>query len=308
MNEILAIGDAIVDRIVSFDPTQERMHPILAVKGQFFEATEEQHRFLHALPPEVVYPGGSAANTLRDLAVLGMPCTFLGKVGIDEDGVIFEKSLTDWGVKSHLLTTALAPTGYCMVIVHDDCDRTLCSSMGASALITIDDVDEQLLKNTRAVLTEGYQLDAQPAFVIAMINAAKAAGCAVYFTLSGPHCVRHRRADLLQLIAEKKIDILFGNEDEFAALDLAPEKLPPVSVCTRGAKGVDVWVNAQLHSFSCEPCQSVVNTNGAGDAFAAGFLFHYHAGADIARCVQGGHETALRVIQSTLAYLDKPAD
>ncbi len=305
MYEILGIGDAIVDRIVSFDATDERMQPIMTVKGSFFEATKEQHRFLHALPPEVVYPGGSAANTLRDLSVMGIPCAFLGKVGADDDAVIFEKSLTDWGVQPYLLTTTQEPTGYCMVIVHDDCDRTLCSSMGASGLLKFSEVDNALLKKSRAILTEGYQLNEQPEFVAQVIEAAKQAGCAVYFTLSGPHCVLHRHAEIVRLI--DKIDILFGNEDEFAALDLPPEKLSTVSVCTKGSKGVDVWVEGQLHSFTCEACQSVVNTNGAGDAFAAGFLYYHHAGADIAQCVRGGHEIALRVIQSTLAYLDKPA-
>ncbi len=280
------------------------MQPILAVKGQFFEATKEQHRFLHALTPEVIYAGGSAANTLRDLGIMGMTCAFLGKVGVDEDAVIFEKSLSDWNVQPYLLTTSEAPTGYCMVIVHQDCDRTLCSSMGASAFLNVSEVDETLLKQSRAILTEGYQLDAQPDFVMSVIDKAKQNGCAIYFTLSGPHCVRHRRNELLQLV--NQIDILFGNDDEFNALNLPAEKRPALSICTKGANGVDVWVNGQLRSFPCERCQTVVNTNGAGDAFAAGFLYYYHKGADIARCVQGGHETARKVIQSTLAYLSNP--
>ncbi len=305
MYEILGIGDAIVDRIVSFNTTDEQMQPILAVKGSFFVATKEQHRYLHALPPEVVYPGGSAANTLRDLSVMGMPCAFLGKVGKDEDGVIFEKSLTDWGVQSYLLTTSQEPTGYCMVIVHEDCDRTLCSSMGASGLLTFAEIDEKLLKNVRAILTEGYQLDVQPELVMQVIEAAKKVGCATYFTLSGPHCVHNRHTEIVYLT--DKIDILFGNEDEFEALNLPPDKLPNISVCTKGANGVDVWVHGKQYTFPCKACQSVINTNGAGDAFAAGFLYHYHAGADIAQCVHGGHKIALRVIQSTLAYLDKPA-
>ncbi len=301
MYEILAIGDAIVDRVVSFDPTKAQMRPILAVKGQFFEATAAQHGFLHALTPEAVYPGGSAANTLRNLSVLGLPCAFLGKVGLDADAAVFEKSLSGWGIHAHLLSTAQEPTGYCMVIVHEDGDRTLCSRVGASGLLQVSDVDGALLKKSRALLTEGYQLDVQPAFVVQTIEAAKQAGCAVYFTLSGPHCVAHRRAELCRVI--DKIDVLFGNEDEFAVLDLPPSKLPRVSVRTKGAKGVDVWVDGQVQSFSCEACASVVNTNGAGDAFAAGFLYARHKGADVAECVRQGHEIALKVIQNTLAYL-----
>ncbi len=304
MFEILGIGDAIVDRIISFDEKNEHMRPILDVKGSFFVATKEQHRLLHAIPPEVVYPGGSAANTLRDLSVMGMSCAFLGKVGTDDDGIIFEKSLTDWGIHPHLLTTSQEPTGYCMVIVHEDCDRTLCSNIGASGLLTFAEVDKTLLKESRAILTEGYQLQAQPNFVISVIEAAKNIGRSVYFTLSGPHCVLDCHTEICQLL--KNIDILFGNEDEFKALNLPAEKLPSISVCTKGAKGVDVWVNGTLQTFPCKACQNVINTNGAGDAFAAGFLYQYHAGADIAKCVQGGHEIALRVIQSTLAYLDKP--
>ncbi len=303
MYEILGIGDAIVDRIVAFDVSADCMRPFLAVKGQFFEATPEQHRVLHALPPEAVYPGGSAANTLRDLSVMGLSCLFLGKVGQDSDALVFEKSLTDLGVQTCLLTTADAPTGYCMVIVHEDCDRTLCSNVGASGLLTNADVPDDLLKQTRAVLLEGYQLNVQPYLVLQLAQRAKQAGAAVYFTLSGPHCVRNRRSELLQLL--ECMDVLFGNEDEFAELNLPAEQLPPISVCTKGEKGVDICVHGVWQSFPCDACSTVVNTNGAGDAFSAGFLYHYHAGADIDTCVQGGHEIALRVIQSPVAYLEK---
>ncbi len=303
MYDILGIGDAIVDRIVSFDDGAECMRPFLAVKGQFFEATPEQHRVLYALPPEAVYPGGSAANTLRDLSVLGNRCLFFGKVGLDSDAAVFEKSLTDWGVDAHLLKTTDAPTGYCMVIVHDDCDRTLCSDIGASGLLRNDEFKDSLFQNARAVLLEGYQLDVQPQLVLQLAIRAKRLGCAVYFTLSGPHCVRNRRAELLQLL--KTVDILFGNEDEFAELNLPAAQLPALSICTKGENGVAVLVDGAWQTFPCEACLNVVNTNGAGDAFCAGFLYRYHQGADIATCVQGGHEIALRVIQSPLAYLEK---
>lgn len=301
MIEILGIGDAIVDKLISFDESDPLMQPILDVKGKFFIATDEEHAYLRQKPSDTIYGGGSAANTLRNLAHLGMKTGFVGKVGSDEEARFFEKSLTDFGVNSFLVQTNQVPTGCCVVIVHTDKDRTQCSKPCASQLLEWADINPALLKSTKAVLTEGYMLNRQPFLIETVIRQTQKEGASVYFTLSDMHCVQNKRELLFKLMPS--IDILFGNEYEFAALDMPDSLLPPVSVVTRGAQGADVYFQQKWFHFDTFPCTEIVNANGAGDAFAAGFLFKWHQRADLRTCVEMGHRIAATVLKSPLAYL-----
>ncbi len=304
MLDILAIGDAIVDKIISFDEKDPVMQSILSVKGLFFVASKEEHAYLREKETLSYYAGGSVANTVRSMSLMGFKTGFIGKAGDDLDGSYFEKSLSDYCVASYLLKTKKDKTGCSVVMVHSDKDRTQCARPCASLLLTADEVKDDYLKSTKSVMLEGYMISRLPKLVEDVILRAKKLGVKVYFTLSDVHCVEGQKELIIRLLSH--IDILFGNEHEFEVLNLTPDMLKnTLCVKTCGDKGVCVFDFKEDVFFENKPVSSIVNTNGAGDAFAAGFLCAYMQNKPIKECVLCGHETAAIVLKTDLSYLPK---
>lgn len=302
MLDILAIGDAIVDKVISFDETDTVMCKILPVKGLFFVATDEEHAYLRNKPMIAYYAGGSAANTVRNMALLGQKTGFVGMTGQDEDGLFFEKSLIDYGVRSYLLKTEKNKTGCSVVMVHADKDRTQCAKGCASDLLTVHDVQDGYLQNTYSVLTEGYMLNRRPDLIENIIYRSKRYGVKNYLTLSDVHCVENKRDLILKLLPD--IDILFGNEYEMKALSI-DNKILDTTLCvqTCGKKGAFVFSKSKQTFYPLPALDTIVNANGAGDGFAAGFLTAFHQHKSIAECVQLGHTIACGVLKTDLSYL-----
>ena len=304
MLDILAVGDAIVDKVIAFDETDKVMQKILPVKGLFFEATPEEHSYLRTKKALADYAGGSAANTIRSMALLGAKTGFVGMVGQDEDGAFFKRSLLDYGVVSHLYQTDKEPTGCSVVMVHADKDRTQCARACASLLLMTTDIQDDILQNTHAVLTEGYMLKRRADLVADVIRRAKDKGVKNYFTLSDVHCVKHSRDLILQLLPS--IDIIFGNEFEFDELNISSKDLShTLCVKTCGEKGVKIFSRDMDTFYPLMPLEDFINTNGAGDGFAAGFLFAYHQNQPLEQCVHMGHKVACNVLKTDLSYLPK---
>ena len=304
MLDILAVGDAIVDKIIAFDETDFVMQQILPVKGLFFEATPEEHSYLRTKPSLADYAGGSAANTIRSMALLGGKTAFVGMVGQDEDGSFFERSLSEYGVLSYLYQTQKEPTGCSVVMVHTDKDRTQCARACASLLLKNEDIQDDMLKNTRSVLTEGYMLNRRADLVVNVIERAKKIGVKNYFTLSDVHCVKNKRDLILKLLPS--IDIIFGNEFEFAALDISSNDLDEtLCVKTCGGQGVEIFSKNMQTFYPLDSLDDFINANGAGDGFAAGFLFAYHQNRSLEECVASGHHVACQVLKTDLSYLPK---
>lgn len=304
MLDILAVGDAIVDKVISFDEQDMVMKNILPVKGLFFEATPEEHAYLRMKPALADYAGGSAANTIRSMALLGAKTGFVGMVGQDEDGIFFERSLNDYGVVSHLYQTSKEPTGCSVVMVHADKDRTQCARACASLLLTAEDIKDEVLQKTSSVLTEGYMLNRRADLVMDIIERAKKCGAKNYFTLSDVHCVKNKRDLLIELLP--RLDIIFGNEFEFAELAVSSHDLSgTLCVKTCGERGVEIFSNDMHEFYPLTPLDNFVNTNGAGDGFAAGFLMAYHQNQSLQQCVEMGHKVACGVLKSDLSYLPK---
>ena len=302
MLDILAIGDAIVDKIIHFDETDEVMQTILPVKGRFFVATKEEHSYLRDKEAIAYYAGGSAANTVRNMAFLGVKAGFIGKTGLDEEGVFFQESLTKYGVQSFLYQTDEDKTGCSVVMVHADKDRTQCAHACAANLLQIDEVKEDWLKNTKSILLEGYMLNRRPELVEALICKAFDLGVEVYFTLSDEHCVIAKKELILKLLP--KIKVLFGNEYEFDALAVDPKNLKgTICVRTCGGHGVEIICQNAKKFFKTNPLVRIVNTNGAGDAFASGFLMKYQQNETLKKCVEFGHKIAKKVLKTNLSYL-----
>lgn len=304
MLDILAVGDAIVDKVVAFDETDEMMQQILPVKGLFFMATDEEHAYFRNKTALAYYAGGSAANTIRNMSLMGLKTGFVGMVGQDDDGIFFEKSLHEYGVQSYLNKTSQDKTGCSVVIIHQDKDRTQCAKACAASLLNIQNIKDEYLKNTFSVLTEGYMLNRCPELVEHVIMRSKQYGVQTYLTLSDVHCVSNRRELILKLLPY--IDIVFGNEYEFQTLNVDKDTLhQTVCVQTCGGNGVRVFSQKESEFFPLQTMNTIVNTNGAGDGFAAGFLASYHQHKNMNECIVKGHQTACHVLQTDLSYLPK---
>ncbi len=304
MLDILAVGDAIVDKIIAFDETDRVMQKILPVKGLFFIATDAEHAYLRDKPSLSYYAGGSAANTIRNMALMGQKTGFVGMAGFDEDGLFFEQSLIDYEVVSYLKKTKQKKTGCSVVMVHPDKDRTQCAKGCAADLLETQDVKDAYLSNTYSVLTEGYMLNRRPDLVVDIIRRAAEYGVKNYLTLSDVHCVKNRRNLILELLPQ--IDIIFGNEFEFDALNISSGDLDKtLCVKTCGGQGVHVFSKQGKTFYPLMPLDIFVNTNGAGDGFAAGFLTAFHQNKQIKECVDFGHRIACGVLKTDLSYLPK---
>jgi sugar/nucleoside kinase (ribokinase family) len=257
--------------------------------------------------PGVEISGGSAANTIVGVASFGGRAHYVGKVRDDQLGEVFAHDLRATGVA---FTTPPAkdgpPTGRCLILITPDAQRTMSTFLGASVHLGPADIDAGLIARGRVLYLEGYLFDppeAQEAFRVAA-GLAHAAGRKVSLTLSDPFCVERHRAAFLDLL-EHHVDILFANEAEIRALyqvedfDQALQRVRghcEVAALTRGARGSVVVAGDAVHVIDAHPVSALVDTTGAGDLYAAGFLHGWSRGRDAATCGRLGSLAAAEVI------------
>jgi len=303
--DILGIGNAIVDVLA---PTDEAF---LAARGlpkggmQLIDTTQAEALYA-AMPAGVESSGGSAANTCAVAAALGAKVGFLGKVAADQLGEVFAHDIRAGGV--HFPTAPLAdgaPTARCLILVTPDGQRTMNTFLGACVTFGPEDVDPAEVARAKVVYLEGYLFDppaAQAAFRAAA-KAAHAAGRKVALTLSDPFCVgRHR--DAFRAFVAEECDILFANEAEILALyetddfEAASRRVAQdveIAALTRSEHGSVILSGAERHVVAAKPTQ-VVDTTGAGDAYAAGFLAAWTRGLPLAEAGRWGSIAAAEVI------------
>ena len=285
--DVLCVGNAIVDVISHADDEFLDRHGM--VKGTM--ALVEVDRALEIyddMGPGIESSGGSAANTAAGIADLGGHVAFVGKVGGDLLGEVFTHDIRAAGVHFEAPDPGDSdePTARCMVLVTPDAQRTMNTALGISSFLSPRDVDEQLVARAAVTYCEGYLWD-QPVAKQAIrkaMDAAKAAGHRVAFTLSDPFCVDRHRADFLEL-AEHSIDILFANEAEICSLyetddwDTAVEKVAghcEIACLTRSEQGSMVaTADGHRYMIAAQVVEDVVDTTGAGDLYAAGFLYGF---------------------------------
>ncbi|HIB17659.1 MAG TPA: adenosine kinase [Alphaproteobacteria bacterium] len=256
---------------------------------------------------ETEMSGGSAANTIAGLASMGGRGAFIGKVRNDELGAIFRRDIRSLGVRFDTPpATSGAGTARCLVLVTDDAERTMNTYLGACVGLETKDVDVDLIRAAQVTYLEGYLWDppsAKSAFRKAM-QIAHGAQRLVALTLSDPFCVDRYRTEFVQLVAES-VDILFANEKEIISLYEAKDLEDAVrqvrghckvAALTLGARGSIVLSGSQVHVVDPAPVDRLVDTTGAGDLYAAGFLFGYTAGHDLAICGTYGSKAAAEVI------------
>ncbi|MDP3906316.1 adenosine kinase [Novosphingobium sp.] len=305
--DVIAIGNAIVDVMAPCDDTLiERLG--MTRGGMTLVDTARAHELYDAMGPAREISGGSAANTLAGLAALGASCAFIGQVADDQLGEVFAHDIRAGGIAFD--TPARAdepPTARCLIFVTPDGQRTMNTFLGASQFLPPAALNEQAIAAAKVLYLEGYLWDPEEprAAMRRAIAAAKNAGRKVAFTLSDPFVIERHGADFRAMIETGDVDILFANHVELAALtghddfetglaELAP--MVPVLVVTRGEHGAVAVAGGQRSEVPAEPVAQVVDTTGAGDLFAAGFLHGHVTGRPIIECLTMGAVAAAEII------------
>lgn len=304
--DVAAIGNAIVDVIGSASDAFLAENGL--TKGAMMLVSSEESAALYArMNPEIEASGGSAANTIAGLASLGGRGAFMGKVADDELGQTFARDMHAIGARFENAPLVGGPaTAVSMINVTPDAQRTMCTYLGASVEFTDDDVDAATVEAARIVYLEGYLFDAEAArraFAKAA-GLAHGAGRMIALTLSDSFVVERHRAGLLGFI-ETQVDLLFANEAELKALfqtdsfdAAAAEIAKRARLCavTRSEQGSLVIEGAQRWAVRADPVEKVVDTTGAGDQYAAGFMFGLARDRSPAECGRLGSLAAAEVI------------
>jgi sugar/nucleoside kinase (ribokinase family) len=303
--DVTAFGSAIVDVIAAVDDRFLLEHNI--AKGVMTLIDEHRaHQLYTALGHSREIAGGSAANTMAGLASLGAKGNFAGRVKQDRLGGAFAASMRDLGLN---YTTAPAETGpqtaCCLIAVTPDGQRSMNTYLGAAREFAVSDLNTADIEGSAILYIEGYLWDAPSAKAASLkaIEIAKDAGTKVAFTLSDPFLMGRYRDEFLALL--KDIDILFANEEEAKALfeveafDDVLQAFRPmnkIAALTRSEKGCVIARGAEVHVVDAAPVERVVDTTGAGDQFAAGFMYALTREKGLADCGRLGALAAAEVI------------
>jgi sugar/nucleoside kinase (ribokinase family) len=306
--DILCIGNAIVDVIADADDA------FLAAQGldkgsmRLIDETEAV-RLYGEMGPGREVSGGSAGNTAAGLAALGIRTAYIGQVAADQLGKIYQHDIQSQGIEFLVDPRSdVGATARCLILVTPDAQRTMNTFLGAAQMLETKDIDLGAVADSGIVYLEGYLWDpAEPrAAMEAAMQSAHEAGRKVAFTLSDTFCVDRHRDGFWQLLRDGKIDILFANEaeakamagvDEFEAAVAALAEYAPTLVVTRSEDGAVAVSGGDRASVPAEPIERLVDTTGAGDLFAAGFLAGQARGLGLEESLKLGAIAAAEVIQ-----------
>lgn len=306
--DVVGIGNALVDVLTHEEEAFLEAHHL--VKGAMTLVDTDQAEALYAaMGSGIEASGGSAANTVSGISSLGGKTAYIGRVRDDQLGAVFAHDLRAGGVVFRAQpATSGPPTGRCLIVVTPDAQRTMNTYLGSSALFGPEHLDAELISSASVTFLEGYLFDL-PAAKEAYWKASEVAhdaGRMVALTLSDTFCVERHRAEWRHLVASQ-VDILFANEAEALALyevDTFDDALAAaradvdIAVITRGARGSVVAAGADVHEIVAHPVE-VVDTTGAGDLYAAGFLFGLTQGRPLEVCGRLGSVAASAVLGHT---------
>jgi sugar/nucleoside kinase (ribokinase family) len=312
--DVLCIGNAIVDVIARVDDGFVQRHGL--VKGSMNLIDEARAEMLYGdMGQAVEISGGSAGNTAAGIASYGGKAAYSGKVKADQLGAIFRHDMQSQGVTFETAAATDGPsTARSFILVTPDGERTMNTYLGACVNLTVRDIDAKTVEAAKVTYMEGYLWDrpeAKEAFKLAA-NLSRAAGRETSITLSDSFCVERHRDSFLELI-RSDIDIVFANESEIKSLyrtqnfDGALQAIAkdcPIAVLTRSAAGCVVVKGNYIHAAPAIPVNKVVDVTGAGDLFAAGFLFGYSNGKSLPEAAQLGALAAAEVISHVGARPD----
>ncbi len=307
--DVVAIGNAIVDILAQAEDSF--IEEIGVAKGsmQLMFSPEEADALYAKMGPGREVSGGSASNTVAGLAALGSKTAFIGQVADDQLGEVFAHDLRAAGVHFDTEVRPGQPTtARCLIFVTPDGQRTMNTFLGASQFLPASALDETLIASGAILYLEGYLWDPEEprAAMRKAIEIARANGRKVAFTLSDVFCISRHGDDFRQLIADGLIDILFANENELLALcgkedfETAVQHVHgqvPVLVVTRSEQGAMALVGDERVEVPAEPIAKLVDTTGAGDSFAAGFLHGQAQGRSVKDSLRLGALCAAEIIQ-----------
>jgi sugar/nucleoside kinase (ribokinase family) len=304
--DVVGIGNALVD-VIAHAPDEFIAEQSLVKGSMTLIDTDRAVSLYTALGSAVEMSGGSAANTMTGVASLGGTAAYIGKVGRDDLGDVFGHDLRAVGVQFRPgAFDHDVPTGRCIIVVTPDAERTMNTYLGVSSLLSPDDVDRTTVAAGAVLYMEGYLYD-RPAAKEAFRLAAQIAHSydrRVSLTLSDSFCVDRHRDDFRRLVTDE-VDILFGNADELLSLyqvehlDDAIARVRHdclLAVVTTGPKGCLVVTPDGVLPAPAEPVDRVLDTTGAGDLFAAGFLYGYTRDLSLDECARIGSIAAAEVI------------
>jgi sugar/nucleoside kinase (ribokinase family) len=305
--DVVGIGNAIVDVIARADDSFLATNDLAKGAMTLIDAARAE-KLYGAMGPGIEISGGSAANTAVGVAAIGARAGYIGKVCADQLGDVFRHDVRAAGVAFDTPPARGGPpTARCLIFVTPDAQRTMQTYLGACVELGPEDVDAATVASASVTYLEGYLWDkpaAKDAFRKAMAL-AHAAGRKVALTLSDAFCVERHRAEFRDLV-DNHVDIVFANEAEIislyqvdgfdAALAAARAKPARINVLTRSAKGSMIAADSTVHHVPAEPIAKVVDTTGAGDLYAAGFLAGFAQDRDPMTCGRMGAIAAAEVI------------
>jgi len=304
--DVIGIGNAIVDIIARCDEGFLSKHDLAKGFMRLIDAGEAA-RLYEAMGPAIERSGGSIANSIAGLASFGAKCGFIGRVAADQFGGIFRHDIRSLGI-AYDTPPALdgAPTARCLILVTPDGERTMNTFLGASVDLGPAEIDQDMIERARIIYLEGYLFDrheAKEAFRAAA-RRARQAGVKVALSLSDAFCVDRHRDDFRKLVRHDA-DIVFANEKEITSLyqvnsfaEAADQALQDceLAVLTRSEAGSIIVSQGETIEIPAESVPRVVDATGAGDLYAAGFLFGLTRGQPLAACGALGSLAAAEVI------------
>ncbi|HEY6980444.1 adenosine kinase [Reyranella sp.] len=314
--DVLGIGNAIVDVISHADDAFLAKHSLN--KGSMTLIDEARAETLYAaMGPGIEMSGGSCGNTMAGVASFGGKGAYIGKVRNDQLGAVFAHDMRATGVAFDTPLASSGPaTARCLIVVTPDAQRTMNTYLGACTGLGPADIEPEIVGGAQVTYVEGYLWDAPEAkkAVLKAFDAAHAAGRLVSITLSDSFCVDRYRDEFRALI-RGKVDILFGNESEIKSLYQvdsfesaleATRREAKVAALTRSEKGSVVVMGGETHAVAAMPVAKVIDTTGAGDLYAAGFLHGFTHGKPLPECARLGGIAAAEVISHVGARPEKP--
>jgi sugar/nucleoside kinase (ribokinase family) len=314
--DVVGIGNAIVDIIGRCDEAFLSKHDLQKGFMRLIDAGEADALYA-AMGPGIERSGGSAANTIAGVASFGGKAAFIGRVAEDQFGQIFAHDIRSIGVAYDTpFASSGAPTARCLIFVTPDGERTMNTFLGASTELGSGEVDADLIASARVTYLEGYLFDkpeAKHAFTTAATLAAKA-GRKTALTLSDAFCVDRHRADFVRLVRDG-VDVLFANEKEITALFevnsfeeavTAVRGACEIAVLTRSERGSVIVTPKATIDIRPDKVAEVVDVTGAGDLYAAGFLYGLTRSFSLADCGRLGSLAAAEVIGHIGARPERP--
>jgi len=308
--KILGIGNAIVDVVCKVDDNFIIKNNLIKSTMKLFFDENEFKKLLIDLKIEKTVSGGSVANSIVGISQLGSEVGFIGKISDDEFGAKYEEGLKIENVEYfYSKKREVLPTGTCLILVTPDSERTMCTFLGTAGKINENDINPDIVKKSEIVFLEGYLWDEgepKKAFNKAINNSNKVA-----LSLSDQFCVERHKAHFLNLV-KNKVDITFANEQEIISLIDAnnfnevinfSKQLDKLIVLTRGEKGAVSICGEEVIEINAKKNIKIVDLTGAGDLFAAGFLFGYINKLSTKECLEKGTEMSSKIIQKIGARL-----